>query len=190
MLAAHVHKDQSGQGEDRTDPVEYENRSFRRQSHCQKSVVNMTLVSLEDLIASDKSSYGGYDDVENREAKSNERNEKAQAHLALGPVCYGKKGQGVSKKIAPSVTHEDLCRVKVITQKTKCSPGNGREGQPPFRIACDDHKNRHYDGAENSNSRGQSVETIDEIYGIHEENEPENCQEVARDEGEMPGHLQ
>ena len=173
------------QAEQRADDIHEQHRLFLTEAMCEKAVVQMSLVGLEDWAVVARTPHNGKRRVKDRQSKSENRYDEGDGRRALDRTDDGDAREHEAEEHTPCVAHKDARGVEVIVEEAHrgtCKRNGDHSDRRNALLHSDEEDRQRRDGGY---PRRQSVQSVDEINGIRQPDDPENrrrnCKELKVD---------
>ena len=162
------------QAEQGADDVHEQHRLFLTEAVCEKAVVQMSLVGLEDRAVVARAPHNGKRRVEDRQAERENRHDEGDGRRALDRTDDGDARKHEAEEHTPRVAHKDARRVEVVVEEAhrRSRECNGNHGDGRNALLHGDEEDRQR--RDGGYPRRQPVQSVDEVDGIRQPNDPEN----------------
>ena len=124
----------------------------------------------KDIIEKQKSEAN----IENRNAKHQERNCKGHNCIKLKQSLDGETGQNKAQECSAGVAHENGCRILIVRQKTNTGTQQGRQNDtdaPLLYQNCNDQQGGRGNGADAAGKTVQAINEVDCVCNGHDPND-------------------
>src|ERR1700722_14362874 len=156
-----------------------------RMAALQKFVMNVFAVSREYRTAAQKTPENRQRSFKNGQAERNHRNRDGNNRRRLLRALQGKRAQDESDEQASAISQKNSRRAEIKTQKSQNRPGQDQRHQRNQRRTRKQGHGKYNDGRKQSRTRGQTVESIDQVESIRDSEQTAHPQRKACEPGQM-----
>ena len=171
----------AGDDHDRTqtqntgDEIQRGNGLLLVHAHVNELMMCVAAVGGHRVLSSQNSSGEGRRGVVDRQTKNDKRNDKGDHSVEFEKSQHGDRCQHIAEESGTCVAHKDLGRVHIVGNKA-CAGTNKCGTYGCHRdIAHQQRDDQHRQRTNSAHSGGKTVQTIDQIDGVGDGNDPDDC---------------
>lgn len=173
-LAADFRQGHSAETQERADDVHQQDGLALRETEIEQTVMEMSLIRLEDWHAAAVAAHDGERRVEDWQAERQDRHDQRDRRGALDGADDRDAREHEAEELAARIAHEDLSRIEVVVQEAeRCAGKRGRQHGDEDDALLQCHEEDR-DGRDRRDACGEAVEAVDEVDRIRQADEPED----------------